>query len=370
MRAQQSILPVVDQGVFADVGQIAAHQREVMIAVRLANLADPLERSLIADMTAECIAGISRIDDHRAAPQCLHRLANIAALRRDRMQLQIDAHRVGYDTRMNQLLEWSPLIVFFVTFEVRDIYWATAALMIACVLQLAIHRLRAGSFKTMHIVTTCVVLVLGTATLLLHDQRFIQWKLTVLLGLTSLVFAGSLLVGKQPLVRRLLEAAFPEPLAVSARAWATINILWALWFAAFAVLNLYVAKNFTVDLWVKFKVFGFPAATMLFMLPQIFLLACKASPSPPAATRAQRLRERLESRFAPAQLTVEDESHLHEGHAGAATGQSHFRIRIVAEAFRGISSVARHRLIYAAVDDLMKSDIHALAIEALPPDKS
>jgi intracellular septation protein len=284
------------------------------------------------------------------------------------MQLQIDAHCLGYDTRMNQLLEWSPLIVFFVTFEVRDIYWATAALMVACVLQLVIHRLRAGSFKTMHIVTTCVVLVLGAATLLLHDQRFIQWKLTVLLGLTSAVFLGSMVIGKQPLVRRLLEAAFPEPLAVSARAWLTINFLWAAWFAAFAVLNLYVAKNFAVDLWVKFKVFGFPAATMLFMLPQVFWLASKAAPPP--ANRAQRLRERLESRFAPAQLTVEDESHLHEGHVGAAGGQSHFRIRIVAEAFRDIPSVARHRLIYAAVDDLMKSDIHALAIEALAPDKS
>jgi intracellular septation protein len=273
------------------------------------------------------------------------------------MQMQIDAHCVGYDTRMSQLLEWSPLIVFFVTFEVRDIYWATGALMVACVLQLALHRLRAGSFKTMHVVTTCVVLVLGAATLLLHDQRFIQWKLTVLLGLTSVVFLGSMVIGKQPLVRRLLEAAFPEPLTVSARAWLTINFLWAAWFAAFAVLNLYVAKNFAVDLWVKFKVFGFPAATMLFMLPQV-------------STRAQRLRERLESRFAPAQLTVEDESHLHEGHAGAAGGQSHFRIRIVAEAFRDIPSVARHRLIYAAVDDLLKSDIHALAIEALAPDKS
>jgi intracellular septation protein len=293
------------------------------------------------------------------------------------MQLQIDAHCLGYDTRMNQLLEWSPLIVFFVTFEIRDIYWATAALMIACVLQLVIHRLRAGSFKTMHVVTTCVVVVLGAATLLLHDQRFIQWKLTVLLGLTSAVFLGSMLIGKQPLVRRLLEAAFPEPLAVSTRAWLTINFLWAAWFAAFAILNLYVAKNFAVGLWVKFKVFGFPAATMLFMLPQVFWLAGKASPAPapspasaPAATREQRLRERLESRFVPAQLTVEDESHLHEGHAGAAGGQSHFRIRIVAEAFRGIPSVARHRLIYAAIEDLMKSDIHALAIEALPPDKS
>lgn len=269
---------------------------------------------------------------------------------------------------MNQLLEWLPLIAFFVIFEILGIYWATAALMLACVLQLAIHRLRAGSFKTMHIVTTCVVLVLGTATLLLHDQRFIQWKLTVLLGLTSAVFLGSLAIGREPLVRRLLEAAFPEPLAVSARAWLILNLLWAAWFAAFAVLNLYVAKHFAVDLWVKFKVFGFPAATMIFMLPQVFWLASKASP--PSNPRAQLLRERLQSRFAPAQLMVEDESHLHEGHAGAASGLSHFRIRIVAEAFRGMSSVARHRLIYAAVDDLMKTDIHALAIEALPPDKS
>ena len=280
---------------------------------------------------------------------------------------------------MTQLLEWSPLIIFFVTFKVRDIYWATAALMIACVLQLLIHRVRAGSFKTMHIVTTCLVLILGTATLLLHDQRFIQWKLTVLLGLTSAVFLGSMVIGERPLVRRLLEASFSEPLAVSARSWLLINLLWAAWFAAFALLNLYVAQNFTVDSWIKFKVFGFPAASMLFMLPQVFWLASKAvnqpaaaSPTAPVnpATRAQRLRERLQSRFAPAQLSVEDESHLHEGHAGAAGGQSHFRVRIVSEAFRGIPSVARHRLIYAAVDDLLKSDIHALAIEALPPDKT
>jgi BolA protein len=85
------------------------------------------------------------------------------------------------------------------------------------------------------------------------------------------------------------------------------------------------------------------------------------------ATREERLRERLLAEFSPLQLRIEDESHLHAGHAGAAGGQSHFRIRIVSEAFRGISAVARHRLVYAALADLLKSDIHALAIEALPP---
>jgi BolA family transcriptional regulator, general stress-responsive regulator len=83
--------------------------------------------------------------------------------------------------------------------------------------------------------------------------------------------------------------------------------------------------------------------------------------------RAERLRRLLENRFAPEVLVIEDESHLHAGHAGAQGGQSHFRIRIVAEAFRGVTPVGRHRLVYAAVDDLLKTDIHALAIEASPP---
>jgi BolA protein len=58
---------------------------------------------------------------------------------------------------------------------------------------------------------------------------------------------------------------------------------------------------------------------------------------------------------------------MHAGHAGAAGGQSHFRVRIVAEAFRGLAPIARHRQVYAAVGDLMQTDIHALAIEALAP---
>ena len=83
--------------------------------------------------------------------------------------------------------------------------------------------------------------------------------------------------------------------------------------------------------------------------------------------REQQLRRRLESRFAPALLVIKDESHLHAGHAGAAGGHGHFRVTIVAEAFRGVSPLARHRMVYAAVDDLLKTDIHALAIEASPP---
>lgn len=69
-------------------------------------------------------------------------------------------------------------------------------------------------------------------------------------------------------------------------------------------------------------------------------------------------------------LAIEDESHLHAGHAGAATGGGHFRIRLTAEAFTGLSRVARHRLVYKALDPYIPTEIHALSIHALAPNES
>ena len=181
---------------------------------------------------------------------------------------------------MMQLLELSPLIVFFLVFKLFDIYWATAALMLACFLVMIVHRWRTGSFKTVHVVTVAVLTVLGTATLLLHDKRFIQWKPTVLLGLTAVAFLGSSFIGKQPLVRRMFEGVFDEPLAVSSRAWLAINCLWAAWFVLLAVINIYVARNFTESTWVHFKVYGITPATMVFMFPQVLWLASKVKPAP------------------------------------------------------------------------------------------
>jgi intracellular septation protein len=176
---------------------------------------------------------------------------------------------------MNQLLEWLPLLVFFLGFKFLGIYWATAALMVACVVQLVVHRLRSGHFKTMHIITVSVVLVLGSATLLLHDRRFIQWKPTVLLALASAAFLGSMFIGRQPLARRMLEAVFNEPLQVSARTWQLIHLLWVCWFALLAAGNIYVAWNFTESVWVNFKVFGITAAMLVFMVPQVMWLSGK-----------------------------------------------------------------------------------------------
>jgi BolA protein len=87
----------------------------------------------------------------------------------------------------------------------------------------------------------------------------------------------------------------------------------------------------------------------------------------PPHDREVKLKERLESRFSPTFLHISDEGHLHAGHVGAADGRGHFRVKIVSDAFSGLTPLARHRLVYAAVADLLETEIHALAIDALPP---
>ena len=68
-------------------------------------------------------------------------------------------------------------------------------------------------------------------------------------------------------------------------------------------------------------------------------------------------------------LKIEDESHLHAGHAGAASGGGHFRLEIVAPEFQGLNLVARHRAVYAALNRHIPKEIHALTIVALAPDE-
>lgn len=83
--------------------------------------------------------------------------------------------------------------------------------------------------------------------------------------------------------------------------------------------------------------------------------------------RIARITALLTSGLAPLECEVEDESALHAGHAGAASGGGHYRLRLVSSRFEGLSRVARHRLVYDALHDMMQADIHALAITALTP---
>lgn len=88
-----------------------------------------------------------------------------------------------------------------------------------------------------------------------------------------------------------------------------------------------------------------------------------------AGERAEQLEAQLRECFAPQHLAIEDESHKHRGHAGAADGRGHFRVQIVSESFRGCSRVQRHRMVYDALAGALETDIHALALQAFTPEE-
>ena len=83
--------------------------------------------------------------------------------------------------------------------------------------------------------------------------------------------------------------------------------------------------------------------------------------------RIEKMHSRLTATFAPLECQLVDDSHLHAGHAGAASGAGHYSLRIVSDRFDGLNRVARHRLVYDCLRDMMTSDIHALNIIALAP---
>jgi BolA protein len=82
-------------------------------------------------------------------------------------------------------------------------------------------------------------------------------------------------------------------------------------------------------------------------------------------SRIAQIKSFIEESLIPTQLTIEDESHLHAGHAGAKSGMGHFRVTIASSKFEGLRPLQKHRLVYDALGNMMKTDIHALSIHTV-----
>ena len=167
---------------------------------------------------------------------------------------------------MKILFDLFPIILFFVAYKLVDIYTATAVAIAASVLQIAWLMLRGRRVEPMQWAGLAIIVVFGGMTLFLQDENFIKWKPTVLYGLFALVLgAGRLFFG-----RNLIRSAMSKQLALPDDVWGRLNSAWMVFFAAMAVLNLYVAYGFSTDVWVNFKLFGTLGLTLLFVVAQAF----------------------------------------------------------------------------------------------------
>jgi len=170
---------------------------------------------------------------------------------------------------MKLLFDLLPLILFFAAFKLADLYVATAVAIAASIAQIAWLRLRKRPIEPMPWASLIIIVVFGGMTLVLRDETFIKWKPTVL----YLSFALALGVARWALRRNLIAAMMGGQVRLPAAIWDRMNLAWIVFFAAMAVLNLYIAYNFPTELWVNFKTFGTLALTVLFVIGQAFYIA-------------------------------------------------------------------------------------------------
>ncbi|MEC6831747.1 septation protein A [Photobacterium toruni] len=160
---------------------------------------------------------------------------------------------------MKQLIEFIPLLIFFVLFKTNGIFVATGALIVTTAIQLIVTWVIYKKIEKMQLITFAMVAIFGGLTLFLHDENFIKWKVTIIYGLFALALLISQLMHK-PLIKSMLgkEMTLPE------NVWLRINLAWTVFFVVCAIVNIYIAFNFPLDVWVDFKVFGLLALTLLF----------------------------------------------------------------------------------------------------------
>jgi len=167
------------------------------------------------------------------------------------------------DPTLKFALELGPLALFFLAFWKFGIFVATATMMVAVLVTLAVSYIKLRGLPLMPMVTAVIVLIFGGMGLLFHNDTFIKIKPTVLYCL----FSAALFFGLA-FRRPMLEIMFDGALRLTPAGWRILTWRWAFFFLFLAVLNEYVWRHYSESAWVTFKTFGFMPLTVAFALAQ------------------------------------------------------------------------------------------------------
>ncbi len=169
---------------------------------------------------------------------------------------------------MKFLIDFFPIALFVAAYKLRDIYFATAVLMAATVVQSAALYALDRKLQALQKATLALVLVFGALTLALHDDRFIKWKPTVLYTVMAMVLGLALWRWERNFLKVMLGSQLPLP----DRVWTQLTIAWVIYFLFMAASNAYVAALYSTETWVNFKLWGY-AFPLVFILAQGLFIA-------------------------------------------------------------------------------------------------
>jgi len=173
---------------------------------------------------------------------------------------------------MKFLFDFFPLIAFYAAYQLYKSYYeaenaifaATAAIIVATIIQVGYNWFRHRKIEKMHIITVVGVTIFGGLTLIFHDAAFIKWKVSIINWLFGLVLIGSQFIGDKTIIEKMLSSVVDLPRAVGSK----LNLSWAIFFISLGFLNIYIFKNFDEETWVGFKVYGMLGLTFIFIVIQ------------------------------------------------------------------------------------------------------
>jgi intracellular septation protein len=163
---------------------------------------------------------------------------------------------------MKLVLDFLPILLFFAAFKMFNIYVATAVLMTATVVQMGTIYVMERKLQALQKITLLLILVFGTLTLVLQDERFIKWKPTVLYAAMAIALAIAMWVMKKNFLKLMLgsQMELPEPV------WMRLNVAWIVYCLFMSAINGYVAAYYSTEAWVNFKLWGY-------VFPLVFIAA-------------------------------------------------------------------------------------------------
>ncbi len=165
------------------------------------------------------------------------------------------------------LIEIGPLLVFFGVNAAYGIFAGTGAFMVATVVSLSLAWWLYHKVPVMPLVSAVIVMIFGGLTLYLQDESFIKLKPTIVYGMFAALLLAGLATGKH-----LLAFLFGPVLNLTDEGWRKLTVRWAVFFVLMAVLNEFVWRNLSTDIWVSFKAFGFLPITLIFAMAQVPLM--------------------------------------------------------------------------------------------------
>lgn len=166
---------------------------------------------------------------------------------------------------LKQLLDFAPLLVFFIFYKWQDIFYASGALIVATWISVGLTWLIFHKVEKAPLITAIVVTIFGSLTIFFHSADFIKWKVTAIYAIFAVVLIAMQLFTPKTLMERMLG----KELAMPPANWKKANIAWVIFFFACALGNIYVAFSLPEETWVNFKVFGLTILTFIFTIASV-----------------------------------------------------------------------------------------------------